>query len=292
MWLMAQADSVESAALAAQDLAQRLMASGHERPEGEKCPICFDLIEFPLSENGSMNVCCMKTVCKGCEFAAALRGMGDTCPFCRTPFTKADESRLAMIQKRVDKGDAIAIYVLGHMYNRGELGLTKDVPRAIELWTEAAELGSIDAHFYLGRVYYTGDGVEEDKPRGIRHWQQAAMKGHAGSRHNLGDVECENGNYKVAVQHWMISVKMGIEMSLNDIKDIFKKGHATKAQYAEALMGYRDAVDETKSPQREEAKRLILAWLKKHGPVGTLQVHPRYQAGASANKNENEEQLV
>ena len=57
-------------------------------------------------------------------------------------------------------------------------------------------------------------------------------------------------------------------------------------------MGYHDAVDETKSPHREEAKRLILAWLKKHGPVGTLQVHPRYQAGASANKNENEEQLV
>ena len=33
-------------------------------------------------------------------------------------------------------------------------------------------------------------------------------------------------------------------------------GRATKAQYAEALMGYRDAVEETKSPKREEAKRL------------------------------------
>ena len=129
---------------------------------------------------------------------------------------------------------------------------------SIELWTEAAELGSIDAHYYLGLRYYTGDGIEEDQPMGIRHYQQAAMKGHALSRHDLGCVEAINVDYKLAVQHWMISAKMGHELSLNRIKDMFKDGDATKAQYAEALMGYRDAVEETKSPQREEAKRSSL----------------------------------
>ncbi|EJK52091.1 hypothetical protein THAOC_28676 [Thalassiosira oceanica] len=73
----------------------------------------------------------------------------------------------------------------------------------------------------------------------------------------LGAVEeCDNGNYKLAVQHWMISAKMGDEDSLNEIKDMFKEGHATKAQYATALLGYRDATEEMKSPQREEANRL------------------------------------
>ena len=51
---------------------------------------------------------------------------------------------------------------------------------------------------------------------------------------------------------------MGYEKSLNWIKKVFKEGHATKAQYAEALLGYRDAVEEVKSPHREEAKRLGL----------------------------------
>ena len=82
------------------------------------------------------------------------------------------------------------------------------------------------------------------------------MNGHVPSRHCLGIDEAVNGNYELAVQHWMISAKMGHEGSLNNIKAMFKKGHATKAQYAEALMGYRDAVEEVKSPQREEAKRL------------------------------------
>ena len=83
-----------------------------------------------------------------------------------------------MIRKRVDKGDAEAMKFLGDKYDYGQLGLPKNVPRAIELWTEAAELGSIDAHHDLGFVYYNGEGVEEDKPRGIRHWQEAAMKGY------------------------------------------------------------------------------------------------------------------
>ena len=73
----------------------------------------------------------------------------------------------------------------------------------------------------------------------------------------LTSAPCDfNGNYELALQHWMISAKMGREKSLNNIKSMFKEGHATKAQYAEALRGYRDAVEEMKSPQREEAKRL------------------------------------
>ena len=182
--------------------------------------------------------------------------MNDRCPFCRASIPADDASTLAMIQKRVDKGDAEAIYHLGDKHYFGDLGLAKDVPRAIELWTEAAEQESLTAHNQLGVAYYTGDGVEDDKPRGIHHWQQAAMKGNVESRHNLGYAEIQNGNYRLAVQHWMIAAKMGYEKSLNAIKEMFKGGQATKAQYAEALLGYRDALEEMKSPQREEAKKL------------------------------------
>ncbi|EJK73743.1 hypothetical protein THAOC_04614, partial [Thalassiosira oceanica] len=197
--------SAESDDAAARDLQLRLMASGHERPEDDACPICFDLIEWPMGKHSTRNACCMKRV---------------------TSITF------------------------------GQLGLAEDVFRAIELWTEAAELGSLDAHYQLGVVHYLGVGVEEDKPRGIRHWQEAAIKGCVLSRHDLGDVEHENGNYQLAAQHWMISAKMGNERSLNGIKDMFKEGQAIKAIYAEALLGYRDALEEMKSPQREEAKRL------------------------------------
>ncbi|EJK55620.1 hypothetical protein THAOC_24633 [Thalassiosira oceanica] len=59
----------------------------------------------------------------------------------RSPRPTDDVSGLAMIRKRVDKRDADAIDYLGKKYCHGKLGLKKDVPRAIELFTEAAELG-------------------------------------------------------------------------------------------------------------------------------------------------------
>ena len=247
-------DGVVDAAEA--NLQQRLMAEGHERVEGDFCPICLLPIEHPVGQHSKMKVCCMKRVCNGCVLAARQRGINDNCPFCRTPLPRDEASALAKIQRRADKGDAEAMNHLGEQYFYGDLGLAKDVPRAIELWTEAAELGSLDAHFQLGDTYYDGNGVEEDKPRGIHHWQQAAMKGHALSRHNLGAIEYGEGNYELAVQHYMISAKMGYEQSLNSIKRRFIKGRATKAQYAEALMGYQTAVEEMKSPQRDIAKRL------------------------------------
>ncbi|EJK69750.1 hypothetical protein THAOC_08959, partial [Thalassiosira oceanica] len=235
---------------------ERLLNEGQERWEGDRCSICFLFIGFPVGEHARMNVCCMKRVCEGCILAANLRGINDRCPFCRAHRPSDDASKLAMIQKRVGKRDAEAIKYLGNEYFYGTLGLAKDVPRAIELWTEAAELGSVDAHYMLGVAYYYGYGADEDKPRGIQHWEEAAMKGHAESRHCLGVAEVDNDNYELAVRHWMVSAKMGGEDSLNSIKESFMEGEATKAQYAEALRGYGDAVVEMKSHQREEAKRL------------------------------------
>ena len=252
---VAGADDGDRSAEAAR-YSERPLNEGHERAERDRCPICYLFIGFPVSKHATMNVCCMKRVCKGCVLAAHQRGMNDSCPFCRTPHPTGNAAKLAMIQKRVSKGDAAAFFHLAQKYFYGELGLAKDVPRAIELWSEAAELESVEAHYELGVIYCAEKGTREDKPRGVHHWQLAAMKGHVSSRHNLGFDELINGECELAVKHWMISAKMGHEKSLTGIKGMFMDGLATKAQYAEALRGYGDAVEEMKSHHREEAKRL------------------------------------
>ncbi|EJK73614.1 hypothetical protein THAOC_04750 [Thalassiosira oceanica] len=81
--------------------------------------------------------------------------MNDICPFCRTTLT-ADSVALihAILQKR-QQGQHAAIANLGNQYYYGQQQLTKDVPWAIELYTEAAgpaELGSLNAHSELGRM--------------------------------------------------------------------------------------------------------------------------------------------
>ncbi|EJK60270.1 hypothetical protein THAOC_19408 [Thalassiosira oceanica] len=213
---------------------EELMNSGHELHESYTCPLCCLPMALPVTKHSTFKPCCMKQVCDGCILASYQRGMGETCAFCRTPTPDSDAAKLALVRRRVDAKDPKANNVLADICYRGNYGLQ-------------------DKYFAIVRI---GEGVEKDVARGIRHWQQAAIHGHPESRFMLGCHEHDEGNHELAVQHLMISAKMGDSDSLNEIKDMFMKGQATKAQYAEALRGYQNALEETKSPQREEAKKL------------------------------------
>ena len=230
-----------------------LMKKGRKRSEEDDCPICS--LPLPLdTKQSSFRVCCMKRVCNGCILAVIKRGMRD-CPFCRT-ITPDDNQALVMIQKRVDACDPVAIYNLGNQHRHGLYGLVKDVTMAVELYERAAELGLIIAHYNLGILYDKGTDVEKDMAKALQHYEVAAMCGHVSARFNLGCEEYDAGNHDLALQHWMISAKLGDQDSLNEVKEMFMKGLATKADYAAALRGYQNAVEEMSSPDRDEAKAL------------------------------------
>ncbi|EJK77426.1 hypothetical protein THAOC_00745 [Thalassiosira oceanica] len=229
-----------------------LMKKGRTRPEGDDCPICQ--LPLPLDFNQSVfQECCMKRVCNGCVLAAGKRGMWD-CPFCRTTPSETDSQVLAMVQARADKGDPEAIYFLGSDYERGKHGLEKDVTRAVELYERAAELGVKEAHYNLGVLYDTGREVAQDMDKAIRRYETAAMRGHVSARHNLGCEEFDAENYDLALQHFLISAKLGYGDSLKGIKSLFSQGLATKDDYAGALRGYQRAIEEMASSDRAEAK--------------------------------------
>jgi len=229
-----------------------LMKEGIVRSEGDDCPICQS--PLPLGDHQSMfNPCCMKRLCNGCILAARKRGMRD-CPFCRTPTPKTDSKILAMIRKREDAGDPVAIWHLGAKHAHGLYGLEKDVTRAIELYDRAAELGVKEAHCNLGVLYAKGAGVEKDMAKAFRHFEAAAMCGHVPARYNLGYIEGKAGNHVIALQHLLISAKLGFEDSLNAVKRMFMAGLANKADYATALRGYQKAMEEMPSPDRDEAE--------------------------------------
>ena len=235
---------------------EQLYGQGHERPEGDFCPICTLPIPLPMHEHSSFNVCCMKMICKGCNFAAQKRGMHD-CAFCRTPLPDNDAEMVSMIRARVEKKDPEAIYVLGDKYRYGDFGLQKDMRRAAELWAEAAELGSVEAIYRLGVSYQRGDGVEQNTAKAAEFYEKAAMQGHVESRHNLGSYEGRKGDSDRAVKHFLISATLGLQDSVEMIKKLFMARIATKGQYTQALKEYQDAVEEMKSHDRDEAQRKL-----------------------------------
>ncbi|EJK63479.1 hypothetical protein THAOC_15857 [Thalassiosira oceanica] len=137
----------------------------------------------------------------------------------------------------------------------GHLGSADDWLRGRILPLPAA---GVRALFNIGAAYDTGEDVQQDKAKAVEFYRKAAMQGHAQSRNNLGCIEWNKGNHDRAVRHFLISAKMGHEDSVENIKWAFMEGVGAKEQYAEALKGYQDAVEEMKSHDRDEAKRQYL----------------------------------
>ena len=155
--------------------------------------------------------------------------------------------------------DPEAMHLLGSYHRDGELGLPVDRSKAFELFQRASELGSAAAHYQIGVRYLKGDGIEMDKTKAVYHWQIAAMMGHMASRNNLACIEWENRNFQRAMKHYMIAAKCGDNQSLFMVQEGFKEGLVTKEEFEKTLRGYQDALEETKSEQRDRAAAIIQA---------------------------------
>ena len=107
--------------------------------------------------------CCGKSICSGCIHSLCMSENIGTCAFCKGVNDKTDEESVEELMKRVEVNDAGAIYFLGNSYRHGQLGLQQDRARAMELWTQAAALGSSMAHYHLGLYYVEGGKLKKAK---------------------------------------------------------------------------------------------------------------------------------
>ena len=156
----------------------------------------------------------------------------------------------------------MALWRLGTIYLNGDLGLNKNIARALELLHRAAEVGSRHAHDKLGQVYYNPDfGIKRDVPRALRHWTSAAEQGHPNSRYYLGIDDGNNKRFDRALAHFMIATRMGDRHSLKMIKNMYAKDDCSKEEYAEALRSFQIADDEMRSKQREDGQAFAKVFL-------------------------------
>ena len=217
-----------------------------------ECPICC----LPLSIYADKSIlmsCCSKRMCKGCDHAYHMReiegGLQYRCAFCRNPEAKSDDEHNKREMERVKKNDTAAMTQIGKKrYHEG------NYEEALEYLTKAAELGDVAAHFCLGSLYESGDGVEKDMKRAVHHWEQAAIGGHPFARGLLGFHEMENGRMERAAKHYIIAANLGCNDNLQQVKELFVKGVVGKEEYAAALRGHQAAVNATKSAEREAAE--------------------------------------
>ena len=84
--------------------------------------------------------------------------------------------------------------------------------------------------------------------------EQAAIGGHPQARSFLANYDIENIRFERAAKHHIIAANQGHDASLKLLKDFFVQGVVSKEDYTAALRAHEAAVNETKSPEREEAE--------------------------------------
>jgi len=226
-------------------------------PPKEDCPICF--LRMPLlllNPTGSKyQTCCGKMICSGCCHAVAKtkKTAIPLCPFCRTPIPTSKVEMIEKEKKRVEAGDATAINNLVVCHRDGRNGYPQDHTKALDFFHRAAILGDFESFLNIGYAYENGEGVEVDMEKATHYYELAAMGGDVNARHNLGILSAKSGNVDRALKHFLIATRDGQSVSLNLIKDLYSKGHATKEDYTKALQAYQAYLNEIKSPQRDEA---------------------------------------
>jgi TPR repeat protein len=160
---------------------------------------------------------------------------------------KTDKERVEELMKRVEANDANSIYVLGSYYQHGQLGLLSDQERAMELWKQAAELGSSQAHYFLGSIYLEGGDMKKAK----FHTEAAAMAGNEEARYNLGVTEARAGNLERAVKHWAIAASAGEYQSIHILRAEFEKDRVSRDQIDSCLTAYNNSCAEMRSEARD-----------------------------------------
>jgi TPR repeat protein len=166
---------------------------------------------------------------------------------------KTDEEEVEELMKRVEANDAGAICILANHYHKGERGLVQDPTKAMELWTQAAKLGSSEAQYNLGTFYNQGG----DSKKAKFHYEAAAMAGDEVARNNLGTMEARSGNMERAVKHWMIAASAGEYNSMYNLIIAFKQGLVNRETIDSTLAAYNNSCAEMRSEARDACIQII-----------------------------------
>ena len=92
---------------------------------------------------------------------------------------------LADASKRAQRGDAVAMTLLGELYAQG-LGVGQDDAKAAQWYSAAAAGGDRDAMFALAMFNLAGRGGPRNEQEGARLLSEAAKLGHPAANYDLG----------------------------------------------------------------------------------------------------------
>ncbi len=123
-----------------------------------------------------------------------------------------------------------------------------DFRNAFTWWLLASQQGSVEADYWLGRMYARGEGVKQDYAEAAVWYGQAADKGYAEAQTALA-VLYENGqgvrkDYDMAALLYRKAAEQGQAAAQNGLGAMYAKGRGVPRDYVMAVSWYRKAAEQ------------------------------------------------
>ena len=154
------------------------------------------------------------------------------------------EDAYEMLKQKETANDKDAIAVLASFYLLG-IGVAKDGERAVELFNKAIEMGSADAAFELGFVYYDNDaGIPLNRYKMVELLEKGAQGGHEGCFAALSSIYLNGdgvpADHQKAFQYAMLAAKAGHSTGMLNAAVCYEDGIGTGADPYAASHWYKE----------------------------------------------------
>ncbi len=130
-------------------------------------------------------------------------------------------------------------------YHYGRNGVAKNLQKAAELYTQAANMGDAEAQDELGDCYALGYGVAKDYKQAVHWYTQAANQGYAAAQYMLGEGYYDGSivaQDKARALEWhKKAANQGYPLSQYKLANLYYRGEGTFQSYKLALHWYKKA---------------------------------------------------
>ena len=141
--------------------------------------------------------------------------------------------------------EEIDIWVKNVIYGEYNTGRYE---RAFEHFSEYAKMGNATAQYYLGKMYYNGEGVSKDYAIAVEWYRKSAEQGNADAQCSLGYMytfsKGVSSDYTKAVEWFRKSAEQGNAIGQNWLGDAYRDGRGVSQDYAKAVEWYRKAAEQ------------------------------------------------
>jgi localization factor PodJL len=141
-------------------------------------------------------------------------------------------------EQLADQGNAAALTVLGLRALDGSNGAAVHLPEAIKYLTEAAEKGQAVAQYRLGTLYDRGLGVAVDPAKAAHWYELSANQGNRKAMHNLAVIYADRKDMANAARWFAKAASLGLSDSQFNLAILYEHGDGVPQSLVEAFKWY------------------------------------------------------